>query len=90
VPLAHRTIRQALIPDLAEEQYAFGLGGIEQPLEHHEDLARLHVDFRKRLAATLLRLACRFAELPRHEVFDAAMEMATIEASKAQFSAPTS
>lgn len=45
MPLAHPRIPEALIPDLAEQQHALGLCGIEQTFEQHEHLARLHVDF---------------------------------------------
>lgn len=34
-----------MVPDLAKQQYALGLCGVEQPLEQDQDLARLHVDF---------------------------------------------
>ncbi|WP_245329390.1 hypothetical protein [Bradyrhizobium canariense] len=43
--LAHRSTSETLIPDLAQEQYALGLCGVERPLEQDQDLARLNVDF---------------------------------------------
>jgi hypothetical protein len=47
----HWRTHEALVPDLAEEQHAFCLCGIEQALEQHEQLARL------RVTSVVIRLA---------------------------------